>query len=130
MFRDMLNFKGINWWTMVGGLGTFFISSMGLSLLGTYFATTSGENGWYPQFGAPLMVLLAFVIGGLAGWLIAKIADDEPMKHAMFSSLGAVVPLIAAAVMTINVVPFMMAAVMFAGSLNGAMLSMRRRHRL
>jgi len=61
--------------------------------------------------------------------MIAKIADDEPMKHAMFSSLGAVVPLIAAAVLSFNVVPFMMAAVMFAGSLNGAMLSMRRRHR-
>ena len=130
MFRDLFNFKGINWWTLLGGLGSFFMSSMALSILGSYLSGRLGEQGWYAQLGAPLMVLLAFLLGIIVGWVIAKIADDEPMKHAFISSLGAVAPLTIAAVLTLNVIPFMMAAVMLAGGMNGAMLSMRRRHRL
>jgi hypothetical protein len=129
MWRDLLNFNGVNWWTLLGGLGTNFIMSIGLSLAGTYLSVSLGEGSWYAQYGAPLMILVVFLLAIAAGWLIAKIADAEPVKHAFLSSLGAVVPLLAAAVMSFNPIPFMMAAVALAGNMNGAMLAVRRRRR-
>ena len=129
MLRNLLSFDGINWWTLLGGLGLNFIISMGLSLTGTFLAS-AGEEGWYAQLGAPLMVLAMFLLGLAAGWLIAKIADNEPVKHAFLSALGAVVPLLFAAVMSFNPIPFMMAAVALAGNLNGGLLAVRRPRRL
>ena len=129
MFRDMLNFNGVNWWTLLGGLGLNFVITTFLSLFGTYLSANEGTADLYGRFGAPLMVLVLFAACVLSGWVIGKIADDEPVKHAFLSSLGALFPLLFAAVMTFNPMLLMMAAIAAAGNLNGGMLSVPRRHR-
>jgi len=60
---------------------------------------------------------------GLSGYVTGKIADDVPLKHAFISSLGAVVPLVASAVLSFNIMALMMAAVAVTGNFNGGMLA-------
>jgi len=129
MFRDLLNFQGVNWWTLLGGIGLNFVMTTFLSLFGTYLSVNEATAEVYARLGAPLMVLVIFGLTLLAGWVIGKIADDEPVKHALLSSLGALVPLGFAAVMTFNPMLLMVAAIAVAGNLNGGMLSVPRRHR-
>ena len=129
MLRDLLNFRGVNWWTLLGGIGLNFVISTFLGLFGTYLASNEVTADFYARFGAPLMVLAVFGLSVGAGWIVGKIADDEPVKHAFLSSLGAIAPLFFAAVMTFNPMLLMMAAIAAAGNLNGGMLAMPRRHR-
>jgi len=74
------------------------------------------------------MTLAIFIVCGLAGFVIAKIADDVPVKHSFLSSLGAFVPLVVMAVLTLSPYTLMLGAVALAGGLNGGMLAVRRSH--
>lgn len=123
MFRDLCNFRGINWWTLLGGLGFNFVITMLLSLAGSYFALNEGTAELYATLGPLLMMLAIFLFCGLSGFITGKIADDVPLKHAFISSLGAVVPLVASAVLGFNAMPLMMAVVAVAGNFNGGMLA-------
>ena len=126
MFSDLFNFQGINWWTLLGGMGLNFIISMVSSLFGSYLAATESTTEMYQRFGAPAMVLAIFLFCGLSGYIIAKIADDVPVKHAFLSSLGSFVPFVFAGVMSFNPMPLMLAVVAAAGNLNGGMLGAPR----
>ena len=91
-----------------------------VALFGTGRAR-SGDAAW----------ALAYETGrllGEAGFVIAKIADDVPVKHALLSSLGAFVPFLVIAVMTFTPILLMLAVMAAAGNLNGGMLAVRRRH--
>jgi len=128
-FRDLLNFEGINWWTLLGGIGLNFVVTAMTSIFGAYLGTNEPTAAFYERFGAPLMVIVVFAACVGAGWIIAKIADDVPTKHALLSSLGAIVPFVFVGAMTFNPLMLMMAVVAAAGSLNGGMLGVpRRRH--
>lgn len=129
MFRDLFNFQGINWWTLLGGLGLNFVITTISSLSGAYLASNEATADFYQRFGAPLMVLIIFVACGLAGYITGKIADDVPLKHAVISSLGAIVPFLVGAVLLLSPVQFMLAAVAAAGAMNGGMLSVPRPRR-
>ena len=72
------------------------------------------------------MVLAMFLACVLAGFIIGKIADDVPLKHALISSLGAVAPLVLASIRGLNPMLLMLALVAIAGNLNGGMLAMPR----
>jgi hypothetical protein len=122
-FRDMLNFNGVNWWTLLGGLGLNFIITIITSLAGAYLATNEGTAAAYAQFGPAAVVLVVFLCCVGAGFIVAKLADDLPVKHAFLSSLGAVAPYVFVAVTSFNPMPLMMAAVAVAGNLNGGMLA-------
>jgi len=128
MLKELLNFRGINWWTLVAGMGLNFVITVFSSLAGAYFATNEATAESYQQHGAVLMMLVVFVVCLLAGFIIAKIADDVPVKHAFLSSLGAFVPFLAMAVLTFTPMLLMLAAMSVAGGLNGGMLAVRRRH--
>ena len=130
MWSQMFNFNGINWWTLLGGIGLNFIITTVSSLFGAYLQSNDGTAAAYQRLGAPLMVLAVFSLCVFAGWIIGKVADDDPLKHAMFSSLGAIVPFIFTAVMSLNPMLFMMAAVAAAGNLNGGMLAVPKRKHL
>ena len=127
MFSDLLNFEGINWWTLLGGIGLNFIVTMFSSLGGAYLASNDATSEFYRQYGSPLMVLAIFASCILAGYITGKIADDVPLKHAFVSSLGAVAPFLFLAVTTFNLMALMMAAVAVAGNLNGGRLALPRR---
>jgi len=130
MFRDLLNFQGVNWWTLLGGLGLNFVITMLTSLFGAYLSSAESTSGFYQQAGPPLMVLIIFLGCGLAGFVVAKIADDVPLKHALWSSLGAVVPFIFGAVLLFSPMQIMLAVVAVAGAFNGGIIgSPRPRYR-
>ena len=126
MLSDLLNFQGINWWTLLGGLGLNFVITIFASLCCDYLATNESTADIYLQIGPVLMVLVIFIACGLAGFIVAKIADDVPLKHAVWSCLGAIVPFIAGAVLFFNPMQFMLAGVALAGAFNGAMLAIPR----
>jgi len=128
MLRELFNFRGINWWTLVSGLGLNFVITIFGSLGGAYFATNEATAEAYQQYGPLLMMLAIFVACGIGGFLVAKIADDVPVKHALLSSLGSFVPFLAMAVLTFTPMLLMLAAMAAAGNLNGGMLAVRRRH--
>ncbi|HUV94471.1 MAG TPA: hypothetical protein VMX14_06540 [Anaerolineae bacterium] len=128
MFKELLSFRGVNWWTLLGGMGLNFIITLFISLAGVYFATEGAMSEAYQQYGALLMTLAIFIVCGLAGFVIAKIADDVPVKHSFLSSLGAFVPLVVMAVLTLSPYTLMLGAVALAGGLNGGMLAVRRHH--
>lgn len=128
MFKELFNFRGVNWWTLFGGIGLNFVITLFISLAGAYFATEGAMSEAYQQYGALLMTLAIFIGCGLAGFVIAKIADDVPVKHSFLSSLGAFVPLVVMAALTFSPYTLMLAAVAVAGGLNGGMLAVRRRH--
>jgi FtsH-binding integral membrane protein len=128
-FRDLFNFNGINWWTLLGGLGLNFVITAIIAIAGAYLGTNEATAEFYGRYGPPIMVIVVFVACVGAGFITAKIADDVPTKHAFISSLGAVVPFVLVAVLSFNPMLFMMAAIAAAGNLNGGMLAApRRRH--
>ena len=128
MFKELFNFRGINWWTLVAGMGLNFVITVFGSLGGAYLATNEATSDAYQQHGPLLMMLAVFIACGLAGFVIAKIADDVPVKHAFLSSLGAFIPFLAMAVLTFAPALLILAAMAVAGGLNGGMLAVRRRH--
>lgn len=127
-FRDLFNFRGINWWVLLGGLGANFIVFVIFGIGGAYLASNEATAGFYQSYGPPLMVIVLFLACGLAGWVTGKISDEYPVKHAFISSLGAVTPLLFMAIMSLNPMMLVLAGVAAAGNLNGGMLSVRKRH--
>jgi len=76
-----------------------------------------------------VVMLAIFLLCGVAGFGIAKIADNVPIKHAFLSSMGAAAPMLAAFFLGPSIIVLMMAIVAVAGNLNGAMVAApRRRH--
>ena len=127
MFKDLFNFRDVNWWVLLAGLGLNFISITGLAIFGTYLAETSPD--FFRQWGLALMVLGVFVFCFIAAFIAGKTAGDQELKHALLSSLGAVVPLFVTGVLALNPMQFMMVAVAVAGAVNGGMLATpKRRH--
>ncbi len=126
MLRHLFSFDRINWWTLLGGLGLNFVIATFSSLIGAYYASVEHTAEFYATYGPPLMVLGVFVTCGIAGWIIAKISDDVPIKHAFLSGLGAAVPYTAAAVLSFNIGLLMFAVIALAGNMNGGMLAMPR----
>ena len=127
MFKDLFSLKGVNWWTLLGGLGLNFIISVIIALTGTFLSQHETYGATYEAYGQPVVMLAIFLACGVAGFGIAKIADSLPLKHAFLSSLGAAVPMLAAFFLGPSVIVLMMAVVAVAGNLNGAMLAAPRR---
>ncbi|MHB0857956.1 MAG: hypothetical protein ACYC5M_10340 [Anaerolineae bacterium] len=126
MLKNLLNFQGVNWWVLVGGMGFNFIITLLTSLAGAYLATAESSAGFYAAYGAPIMLLAVFLLTGLAGYVIGKISDDMPLKHAVLSSLGSFVPFLAAAVLLFQPMMLLMAAISVLGAFNGGVLAQGR----
>ena len=127
MFKDLLNFDGINWWTLLGGLGLNFVITVIVGLGSIYLQATEPEGGFFTSFGAPILVLGLFLACTLAGFIVGKIAGDVPVKHALWSSMGAVVPLLIGSIVFMNPNTLMFPVMALTGGLNGGMLAMPRR---
>jgi len=129
VLNSLFNFQGVNWWVLLGGMGMNFIITMVYALLGAYLGSNEATADKYAQIGPPVMVLAIFLSCILAGFIAGKLADENPVKHAFLSSLGAFVPFIAVGVMSLNPMMLMLAAVAVAGNLNGGVLAQPRRRR-
>jgi hypothetical protein len=128
VFRYFFSFERVNWWVLLGGLGLNLIISLFSSLVGTYLSVAEETAAFYVDYGPPLMLLAVFLACGLAGWIVAKISYDVPLRHAFLSGLGAAVPYVFFGVTSLNPWLLMLAFVALAGNLNGARLAMPRRH--
>lgn len=126
--KDMFNLRGINWWMLLGGVGLNLFISLMSALVGTYLAVNDTTAAFYETYGQPLMMLAVFILCGGAGFLISRLSDDVPLKHALFSSMGAFVPFFVIGVMSFNIMLILVAIVAVAGALNGGMLGLPRRH--
>jgi hypothetical protein len=124
MLRNLLTFDRVNWWVLLGGLGLNFIISIFSSLVGAYLAVAEDTASFYVQYGPPLMLLAVFLACGVAGWIVAKISYEVPIRHAFLSSLGASVPYLFFGVIGFNPWLLILAVVAIAGNMNGAMLAM------
>jgi hypothetical protein len=128
MLRDLLNFQRINWWVLIAAVGLNFMVSVMSALVGAYLASSPSTEAFYGQYGQPLMLVAILLFCGLLGFVIARIADDVPIKHAILGSLGAVVPFVSMAILSLNVMLLMLGIVAIAANLNGAVLGLPRRH--
>jgi MFS family permease len=123
MLRHLFSFEGVNWWTLLGGLGLNFVLTLFASLGGAYLSTNPPTADFYARFGAPLMIIVVFLLCGVAGFITGKISDEYQVKHAFLASLGAAVPFLIGAVLLLNPMQMMLAAIAVAGNMNGGMLS-------
>lgn len=123
MFKYLFNFDGINWWTLLGGLGLNFVLTLFAAGAGAALASNPNISTFYSNFGPPLLLLVIFLLCGVAGFVIGKIAGENQVKHAFMSSLGAVAPLLASAVLAMDVMLLLAALIAVAGNLNGGIMS-------
>ena len=70
MWSELFNFTGINWWTLLGGIGLNFIITMVASLFGAYLQSSEATAEVYKQLGPPGMVVAVFACCLGAGWTI------------------------------------------------------------
>ena len=77
MLRHLFSFDGINWWTLLGGLGLNFVLTLFAALGGAYLSANPATAEFYGQFGDALMIVVIFVVCGLAGFVVGKIADEN-----------------------------------------------------
>jgi hypothetical protein len=129
LLKHLFSIDRVNWWILAGGMGLNFVIATVSSLLGAYWSLGETTSAFYASYGAPLMLLVVFLACLLAGALISRMAYEVPLRHAFLSGLGAVVPFIVAAALTLNIGLVMAAVVALAGSLNGAMLAQPKSHR-
>ncbi len=127
-FKDLFNLRGINWWMLVGGVGLNLCISLMTALVGTYLSVNEKTADFYMRYGSVLMMLVVFILCGLAGFLISHLSDDVPLKHAFLSSLGAFVPFFIIGVMSFNIMLILVAIVAVAGAFNGGILGLPKRH--
>lgn len=127
MWKRWTNLEGLNWWLLGGGFGISFVAVGLAAVLGGFVGTIATE--FYLTWGPVLSVILVFLLCALAGYVTAKFADVYPMKHALWGSMGAVIPLVVGAVLLVHPFLIMLALVSVAGALNGGRLAIpKRRH--
>ncbi len=129
MFKNLFNLEKINWWILLGGIALNLTIVLTVGLVNAYVANHEATAEAYRQFGGPILLLIIFLACGLAGYLVGKMADDEPVKYAFLSSLGAAVPMTVGAFLFVNLSQLLLAIVAVLGGLNGGVLSLpRHRH--
>ncbi len=128
MLRSLFNFQRVNWWVLLSGAGFNLIITLVTALVGAYLANNESTAEAYARWGQPLIMLAIFLLCGVTGWLVAKIADDVPLKHAFLAGMGAFLPFLTMAMLTFSPIFLMLAVVALAGALNGGLLGVPRRH--
>jgi hypothetical protein len=130
MYKNLLNLEGINWWTLLGGLGLNLILTLLIATGGTLLAVGDATKDFYQNYGSAVMIAAVFLVCGMNGYIVGKIAEEQPVKHALWASLGAVAPLSFMAVPYLCQEPLrlMLALVAALGALNGGMLSVPKPH--
>jgi len=128
MFKNLFNLRKANWWLLFGGIALNLMIVLAVGLMNAYVANHEATAEFYSQIGGAVLLLFLFLACGLAGFFIGKTADDEPVKYAFLSSLGAAIPMALGALL-FNPWQLLLAIAAALGGLNGGMLALpRRRH--
>lgn len=127
MLRYLFSLDRVNLWVLLGGAGLNLLIALSSSLVSAYFALAGDERGPLQPLLPPLMLLGVFLACGLAGWIIAKISEDVPLRHAFLAALGAAVPYTYFGLTWLNPWLLILGLVAVAGNVNGALLVLRNR---
>lgn len=124
IFRNIFNFRGINFWHLANSVG-WNILWTGASLLIIFFGLGKSQQGFLLlQIG--LMVSI-FVGPLIAGFLFGHLAaDGRGLTYGVVGSLGSVVLSLIFILPSGGFLGLMLAVIAIAGGLNGGLLSLRR----
>ena len=127
--KSMLEPKGLNWWTIVSGMGMNFILTAVLFFMIT--GLTEIENGQILYTLA--MSASGFLIPLFTAYICGRLSDERFMAYAFYPLIGYMI-LAVPGILIAGAFGFLIVAFGVLGAFNGATLAarraMRRRHTL
>jgi hypothetical protein len=125
--RQQLDPQGLNWWTVVAGMGMNFVLTSFL-LLGVAGLAAQGTL----QIGGMLLIVIGgFLIPLLTAYVCGRIMDERFLAYGLYPLVGFLVVAVAG-VLSSGVLGLLFAGFGVLGAINGVALAargaMRRRH--
>jgi hypothetical protein len=122
-WRQMLEPQGLNWWTIVSGMGMNFVLTSFL-LLG--LATFTAAEGGLGEVAVSLTLSLgAFLIPLLTAYVCGLVSGERYLAYAFYPLVGFAVLTVPAALSSL-MLSVLMLGFGFLGAFNGANLAARR----
>jgi len=126
-WKRILEPQGLNWWTIVSGMGMNFLLMVFLSLGLMMFATEETSSAVF----ITIVSLGSFLIPLLTAYICGRISDERYMAYAIYPLAGFMV-LAVPGVVTVGLSGLLVIGFGVMGAINGANLAarraMRRRH--
>ena len=125
--KRVLNTEGLNWWTVVSGIGLNFVSTAFLFLT----MTAVSEQGLAPWLYTVTMCAGAFLIPLITAYVCGRLADERYLTYALYPLAGFLI-LTVPGILFAGVFGALITAFGVLGAFNGATLVARRamkRHR-
>lgn len=120
-FKRVFDPQGLNWWTIVSGIGMNFILT-GLLFLGasSLAAAETGETAY-----ALVMAAGGFLIPLLTAYICGRLGDERYLTYAFYPMIGYLV-LTVPGILIAGLFGVLMVAIGVLGAFNGAQLAARR----
>ena len=116
--------QGLNWWTIVSGIGLNFILTAFLLLSATPLVSDST-----PETVFVIVICLgAFLIPLLTAYICGRLADERYLTYAFYPLVGFLI-LTVPGVLSSGVFGLLVIAIGILGAFNGASLAARRAHK-
>jgi len=119
--KRILSTEGLNWWTVVSGIGLNFVFTAFLFLTMTAFS----EQGFPPWLYTILMCAGAFLIPMITAYVCGRLADERYLTYALYPLVGFLI-LTVPGILFAGVFGVLMTAFGILGAFNGATLVARR----
>jgi hypothetical protein len=120
-FRRMFDPQGLNWWTIVSGIGMNFILT-GLLFLGTSSLAASGTG---ETLYALVMAAGGFLIPLFTAYVCGRLGDERYLTYAFYPMIGYLI-LTVPGILIAGLFGVLMVAIGILGAFNGAQLAARR----
>lgn len=130
--KRILEPQGLNWWTIVSGMGMNFLLMVFLSLgLVTFTVEETMTKETSPMIFVTIMSLGSFLIPLLTAYVCGRLSGERYMAYAMYPLAGFMILAVPGVVMT-GLSGLLVIGFGVLGAFNGANLAarraMRRRH--
>ena len=131
--QGMFNPEGLNWWTVVSGMGMNFVltSMFFIALIAFTGGASTGEEGAPPTSGLPpalytlAMSIGAFLIPLLTAYVCGRVSGERYMTYAFYPLIGYMI-LAVPGVLYAGVFGLLLVLFGVLGAFNGATLAARR----
>jgi hypothetical protein len=120
-FRRELNPEGLNWWTVVSGMGMNFAMTALLFLM----FTVSPLQALGPTINSLAMAIGGFVIPLLTAFVCGRISDERYLAYAFYPLIGYLI-LTVPGVLYAGMFGVLLVVIGVLGAFNGATLVARR----
>ena len=129
-WKQELEPSGLNWWTVVSGMGMNFLLTSFLFLAIIAFTGGAAQPEEGTPAGAPASLTLAMSIGGfliplLTAYICGRISDERYLAYAFYSLIGYLI-LAVPGVLYAGVFGLLLVLFGVLGAFNGATLAARR----